>query len=99
MANEPTGFIEFRMASCNMTKSIQAVFTDGHIRPLQPLELPEGTSLRILVEAPVSEESVERTRVSKASWELFRSLGSDAEPGRLVDPSVEHDRHLYGQQK
>jgi len=99
MANEPTGFIEFRMASCNMTKSIQAVFTDGHIRPLQPLELPEGTSLRILVDAPLSEEHVEQPSASNASWELFRSLGRDAQPGRLVDPSVEHDRHLYGQQK
>jgi predicted DNA-binding antitoxin AbrB/MazE fold protein len=84
-----------------MTKSIQAVFTDGHIRPLQPLELPEGTSLRILVDAPVSEENVEQPSAcaSKASWELFRSLGRDAQPGPLVNPSVEHDRHLYGQQE
>ena len=30
-------------------------------------------------------------------WEVFRSLGQEASPGELVDPSTNHDRYLYGQ--
>ena len=32
-----------------MTKEIKAVYEQGLIRPLQPLELPEGTPLDLIV--------------------------------------------------
>jgi len=32
-----------------MTKEIQAIFEHGLIRPLQPLELPEGARLDLIV--------------------------------------------------
>jgi predicted DNA-binding antitoxin AbrB/MazE fold protein len=32
-----------------MTKEIKAVYEDGLIRPLQPLELPEGSRLDVIV--------------------------------------------------
>lgn len=32
-----------------MTKEIQAVYEQGMIRPLQPLELPEGAQLDLIV--------------------------------------------------
>ncbi|HET6977887.1 MAG TPA: antitoxin family protein [Pyrinomonadaceae bacterium] len=32
-----------------MTKEIEAVYEQGLIRPLQPLELPEGTHLDLIV--------------------------------------------------
>ena len=32
-----------------MTKEIQAVYEHGMIRPLQPLELPEGARLEVIV--------------------------------------------------
>lgn len=32
-----------------MTKEIQAVYEQGMIRPLQPLELPEGARLDVIV--------------------------------------------------
>ena len=32
----------------------------------------------------------------ESAWDTFRSLGSDAQPGELADPSTEHDRYLYG---
>jgi len=35
----------------------------------------------------------------KDGWEVFRSLGREAEPGELVDPSTNHDRYLYGRAK
>jgi hypothetical protein len=30
-------------------------------------------------------------------WDVFISLGTDAEPGNLTNPSLEHDRYLYTQ--
>jgi hypothetical protein len=31
----------------------------------------------------------------QGSWDVFRSLGQEAQPGELVDPSTNHDRYLY----
>ena len=36
---------------------------------------------------------------SSGGWDLFRSLGHDAQPGVLADPSTSHDRYLYGPTK
>ena len=33
---------------------------------------------------------------SETTWDVFRSLGLEAQPGRLSNPSTEHDRYLYG---
>lgn len=33
---------------------------------------------------------------TEKDWDVLRSLGSNAEPGRLPDAAVEHDRYLYG---
>lgn len=82
-----------------MTKTIQAVYRDGQIHPLEPLELPEGTSLRIVLDVPVASGEPDQHLTPKAAWDVFRSLGRDALPGRLVDPSTEHDRYLYGRRK
>jgi hypothetical protein len=46
--------------------------------------------IRIL---PVPDEA--ERQESLKGWEVFRSLGHDAEPGRLPNAAVEHDRHLY----
>ena len=32
-----------------MTKQVEAVYEQGRLRPLEPLQLPEGTRLRIIV--------------------------------------------------
>ncbi len=79
-----------------MTKTIQAIYSDGQIRPLEPLELPDGTSLQIVVDVPSAAGKPGQQGSSEAAWDVFRSLGSDAQPGRLADPSIKHDRYLYG---
>lgn len=33
---------------------------------------------------------------SDAAWDAFLALGQDAEAGTLPNPSVQHDRYLYG---
>ena len=58
-----------------------------------------GIRLQVIVQPgeirilPVMDE-VER-RESPTGWEVFRSLGYDAQPGRLANAAVEHDRYLY----
>jgi len=58
-----------------------------------------GTRLRVVVQPgeirilPGLTEA-ERQEPSKG-WEVFRSLGRDAQPGRLPNAAVEHDRYLY----
>jgi len=48
--------------------------------------------IRILT-APPEQES---QKLSEAGWDVFRTLGRDAQPGRLPNAAVEHDRYLYG---
>ncbi len=58
-----------------------------------------GTRLQVVVQPgeirilPVRGEA-ERPESPKG-WEVFRSLGRDAQPGRLLNAAVEHDRYLY----
>jgi hypothetical protein len=62
-----------------------------------------GTRLQVVVRPgeirilPVRDES-ERQESSKG-WEVFRTLGRDAQPGRLSNAAVEHDRYLYGKER
>jgi len=68
-----------------------------------------GTRLQVVVQPgeirilPVPAEHVSWTdrtgaerQESAKGWEVFRSLGRDAQPGRLPNAAVEHDRYLYG---
>jgi hypothetical protein len=62
-----------------------------------------GTRLQVIVRPgeirilPVRDE-FERQESSKG-WEVFRSLGCDAQSGRLPNAAVEHDRYLYGKKQ
>ncbi len=60
-----------------------------------------GTHLRIIVQPgeirilSLSAKAEEK-QTSEKGWDVFRSLGRDALPGRLPDAAAEHDRYLYG---
>ena len=62
-----------------------------------------GTRLQVVVRPgeirilPVPDKA-ERPESSKG-WEVFRSLGRDAQPGRLPNSAVEHDRYLYRKER
>ncbi|NJL20235.1 MAG: hypothetical protein HC895_04435 [Leptolyngbyaceae cyanobacterium SM1_3_5] len=45
------------------------------------------------------EKPVEQAASSTDSdaWDVFLSLGSEAQPGHLQDAAVNHDRYLYSQ--
>ena len=73
-----------------MTKEIQAVYEQGMIRPLQPLELPEGARLDVIV------ITHDQPRANGNAAEMLAEIAAlplegpgDAFPGR------EHDSILY----
>ena len=73
-----------------MTKEIEAVYEQGMIRPLQPLELPEGTRLDLIVithEQPKANGNMAEILAEIAALPLEGA--SDALAGR------EHDSILY----
>ena len=73
-----------------MTKEIEAVYEQGIIRPLQPLELAEGTRLDLIVithEQPITNGNTAEILAEIAALPLEGS--NDAFPGR------EHDSILY----
>jgi len=73
-----------------MTKEIEAVYEKGIIRPLQPLELPEGSRLDVIVithEQPKNNRNAAQILSEIAAQPLEGP--SDAFPGR------EHDTILY----
>jgi len=73
-----------------MTKEIEAVYEQGMIRPLQPLELPEGSRLDLIVithEQPKSDGNAAEILAEIAALPLEGS--SDSFAGR------EHDSILY----
>jgi predicted DNA-binding antitoxin AbrB/MazE fold protein len=73
-----------------MTKEIEAVYERGMIRPLQPLELPEGARLDLIVithEEPETNGNAAKILAEIAALPLEGS--SDSFAGR------EHDSILY----
>lgn len=73
-----------------MTKEIEAVYEQGMIRPLQPLELPEGTRLDLIVmthEQPKTDVKVAEILAEIAALPLEGP--GDGFAGR------EHDSILY----
>lgn len=73
-----------------MTKEIEAVYEQGMIRPLQPLDLPEGARLDVIV------ITHEHTEINGNAAEILAEIAAlplegpgDAFSGR------EHDSILY----
>jgi ribosomal protein L16/L10AE len=62
-----------------------------------------GARLRVVVQPgeirilamPTKVEREEAPK-SEKGWDVFRSLGRDAQPGQLSNAAAEHDRYLYG---
>ena len=63
-----------------------------------PLEIAvQPGEINIRSAAPDHGTSDEPANEPEALWDVFRSLGRDAQPGRLPNPSLRHDRYLYGE--
>lgn len=78
-----------------MSRIIEAVFEDGVLRPTEPLELTEGSSVRIaIVEAAAIDTQWDAAAALRAADEIaslpIEGANDNAPVGR------EHDRYLYG---
>ncbi|HEX6650564.1 MAG TPA: antitoxin family protein [Pyrinomonadaceae bacterium] len=73
-----------------MTKEIEAVYEHGMIRPLQPLELPEGARLDLIV---ITHE--QHTTNGRAAEILAEIAALPLEGSTDVFPGREHDSILY----
>ncbi|MET0624226.1 MAG: antitoxin family protein [Pyrinomonadaceae bacterium] len=75
-----------------MTKQVEAVYEQGRLRPLEPLELPEGARLRVVL---LTEDDADGQRFPAEVLSEIAALPLEgsAEPfsGR------EHDSILYPQ--
>jgi predicted DNA-binding antitoxin AbrB/MazE fold protein len=73
-----------------MTKQVEAVYEQGRLRPLEPLELPEGARLRvILLTSDAADEPMTPANVLSEIAAL--PLEGTAEPFS----GSEHDSVLY----
>jgi hypothetical protein len=79
----------------------QQQLTDAGLQaPLEIAVQPGEIRIRSAVQEPGSGENAStepgEANERKEVWDVFRSLGRNAQPGRLNDPSTGHDRFLYG---
>lgn len=75
-----------------MTKEIEAVYEQGVIRPLQPLELPEGTRLDLIV------NTHEQPKANGNTAEILAEIATlPLEGATDTFAGREHDSKLYPQ--
>lgn len=73
-----------------MTKEIEAVYEQGMIRPLQPLELPDGTRLDLIV------ITHEQPKTNGTAAEILAEIAALPLEGSTDDfAGREHDSILY----
>jgi predicted DNA-binding antitoxin AbrB/MazE fold protein len=73
-----------------MTKQLEAVYENGRLRPLEPLQLPEGTRLRvILITREEAGEQAAPARTLSEIAALPAEGAADSFSGR------DHDSVLY----
>jgi len=76
-----------------MTKQVEAIYEHGHLRPLEPLQLPEGTRLRVIL-LTRDETGARRTPAETLSEIARLPLEGAAGPFSGED----HDSVLYPQE-
>ena len=75
-----------------MSRVVDAIFKDGEVRPLEPLDLPDETRLRIIIEQEGEANAVDDAR-QRDPLAMIYEVAEDAGP---ADLSVNLDHYLYG---
>jgi predicted DNA-binding antitoxin AbrB/MazE fold protein len=75
-----------------MSRVVEAIFKDGEVRPLEPLDLPDETRLRIIIEQEDEADAVDSARQRDPLATIYE-IAEDAGP---ADLSVNLDHYLYG---
>jgi predicted DNA-binding antitoxin AbrB/MazE fold protein len=79
-----------------MSRSVEAIYKNGEIHPLEPLDLPDETRLTLIIGDIKSqpENSQEERRPDPLAF--IHEIAEDAGP---ADLSTNLDHYLYGLQK
>jgi hypothetical protein len=72
-----------------MKRTIDGIVKDGQVHPLEPLELPDDTPVKIVVDEPASPRQAARTDPMSNIYELAQDLGPE-------DLASNLERYLYG---
>lgn len=78
-----------------MATTVQAIYQDGALRPLEPLELAEGTRVEVTVTALQLDDEASEARRAEEMLKAIAALPLEAE-GHFSNR--DHDRALYGEQ-
>jgi len=81
-----------------MSRTIPAVFHAGVFRPLQPVDLAEGTPVQVELRSPASSGGDEVDAATRKAWldylDRMESLPDEAPQDGLSNR--DHDRIVYG---
>jgi predicted DNA-binding antitoxin AbrB/MazE fold protein len=85
-----------------MSRTIPAIFDAGIFRPLEPVELAEGTQVQVQVPVPAEDTSAELTPEQLARQQAaIEGMLTEIESLPIEEPDDgfsgrDHDRILYG---
>jgi predicted DNA-binding antitoxin AbrB/MazE fold protein len=81
-----------------MSRMIPAIFDAGVFRPLEPVELAEGTPVVVQVQSPMPPISDQVDEETQQAWHEYldrmESLSNNSPPDGLTNR--DHDRVIYG---
>ena len=81
-----------------MTRTIAAIFDAGVFRPLEPVELADGTQVELRMEVPSAGNSDEVDEETRQAWREYldrmESLPDHSPRDGLTNR--DHDRIIYG---
>lgn len=76
-----------------MSRVVEAIFKDGEVRPLEPLDLPDETRLTIIIEQADEPDVKAGAPGERDPLATIYEIAEDAGP---ADLSVNLDHYLYG---
>ena len=79
-----------------MNREVKAIFRNGQVKPLEPLDIPENSHLRIIVEETNGEKRRTNPTATEDPLAKIYEIAEDIGP---VDLATNLDFYLYGTPK
>jgi predicted DNA-binding antitoxin AbrB/MazE fold protein len=81
-----------------MSRTIPAIFDAGVFRPLEPVDLAQGTQVELRLEVPSPADSQEVDEETKRAWREYVDRMESLPDNSPIDSFTnrDHDRIIYG---
>jgi predicted DNA-binding antitoxin AbrB/MazE fold protein len=80
-----------------MTTNLKAIYEQGVLRLQEPLPLPEGTQVDVIVTSHEEDNGERSQGMADPSWDALTQLLADcAIDAGIPDLAEQHDHYLYG---